>query len=110
MGDSRDIKIALKYCGCCNPQVDLSRIARYLSEVIQGRGGLQLLPLAEENLDVVVILCGCPRSCGGKAEVKARAKRSLTVAGASVDGRPVPQAELLAAVGRELIKILDSCS
>lgn len=108
MGNSRSIKIALKYCGCCNPQVDLSGIARYLSEVIQERGNLQLVPLSEDDVDVVVILCGCPRSCGGKAEVKARAKRSLTIAGASVDGRPVPQAELLTAAKRELIDILGS--
>jgi hypothetical protein len=56
----------------------------------------------------VVILCGCPRACGNKAEVRARAGKSLLTAGESINGRHVPEACLPSAVEQELIKILDS--
>jgi sulfite reductase beta subunit-like hemoprotein len=104
---SRQVKVALKYCGSCNPRVDLSRIARHLAKVAEERGDFQLVPLSE-NIDVVVILCGCPRACGNKEEVRARAKRSLVTAGESVNRRAVPETQLPTVVEQELDKILDS--
>jgi hypothetical protein len=89
----RPYKVALKYCGSCNPRVDLSRIARHLKSVAAESGHFQLVPLSEDNINVVVILCGCPRACGNKEEVKARAR---------------PENELPSVVERELIKVLGS--
>jgi hypothetical protein len=106
--DSRKVKVALKYCGSCNPRVDLSRIARHLAKVAEERGDFQLVPLSENDIDVVVILCGCPRACGNKEEVRARAKRSLFTAGESVNRQAVPETQLPMAVEQELVKILDS--
>jgi len=100
------VKVALKYCGSCNPRVDLSRIARHLAKVAEERGDFQLVPLCENDIDVVVILCGCPRACGNKEEVRARAKRSLFTAGESVNRRAVPETQLPMAVEQELGKIL----
>jgi len=57
---------------------------------------------------VVVILCGCPRACGNKKEVRARAKRSLFTAGESVNRQAVPETQLPIAVEQELVRILDS--
>jgi len=104
---SHRVKIALKYCGSCNPRVDLRRIARHLAKVAEERGDFRLVPLSENDIDVVVILCGCPRACGNKEEVKARAKRSLFTAGESLNWQTVPESELPAAVERELVKLLD---
>ena len=106
--DGRKVKIALKYCGSCNPHVNLSRIARHLAKVAEERGDFQLVPLSEDDIDVVVILCGCPRACGNKEEVRARAKRSLVVAGESLGGRAIQEDSLPSAVEQELSKILDS--
>jgi hypothetical protein len=102
------VKVALKYCGSCNPRVDLSRIARHLARVAEEQGDFQLVPLSENDVDVMVILCGCPRACGNKEEVRARAKRSLFTAGESVNRRAVPETQLPIAVEQELSKILDS--
>jgi len=102
------VKVALKYCGSCNPRVDLSRIARHLAKVAEERGDFQIVPLSENDIDVVVILCGCPRACGNKEEVKARAKRSLFTAGESVNRQAVPETQLPMAVEQELVKIMDS--
>jgi hypothetical protein len=106
--NSRKVKVALKYCGSCNPYVDLTRIARHLTKVAEERGDFQLVPLTEDGIDAVVILCGCPRACGNKAEVRARASQSLLTAGESINGMHVPEAHLPSAVEQELIKILGS--
>jgi hypothetical protein len=86
--------------------VDLSRIAHHLSKVAEERGDFQIVPLSENDIDVVVILCGCPRACGNKEEVRARAKRSLFTAGESVNRQAVPETKLPMAVVQELGKIL----
>jgi len=88
--------------------VELTRIARHLARVAEERGDFHLVPLTEDGIDMVVILCGCPRACGNKAEVRARAGKSLLTAGESINGRHVPEAHLPSAVEQELIKILDS--
>jgi len=106
--NSHKVKVALKYCGSCNPHVDLTRIARHLTEVAEARGDFQLVPLTDDDIDVVVILCGCPRACGNKPEFRARAGQSLLTAGESINGRHVPEAYLPSTVEQELIKILDS--
>ena len=106
--NSRQVKVALKYCGSCNPYVELTRIARHLARVAEERGDFHLVPLSEDSIDAVVILCGCPRACGNKAEVRARAGKSLLTAGESINGRHVPEAHLPSAVEQELIKILHS--
>ena len=85
----------------------MRRIARHLAKVAEERGDFRLVPLSENDIDVVVILCGCPRACGNKEEVKARAKRSLFTAGESLNWQTVPESELPAAVERELVKLLD---
>ena len=106
--NSHKVKVALKYCGSCNPHVDLTRIVRHLNRMAEARGDFQLVPLSEHGIDIVVILCGCPRACGNKPEVRARARQSLLTAGESINGGHVPEAHLPLTVEQELIKILDS--
>jgi hypothetical protein len=86
--------------------VDLTRIAHHLSRVSEKHRVFHLVPLSENDIDVVVILCGCPRACGNKAEVRARADKSLLTAGESINGRHVSEAHLPSAVEQELVKIL----
>ena len=104
---SHEVKVALKYCGSCNPFVNLPGIARQVAQLAGQRGDFHLVPLSEDGIEVVVILCGCPRACGDKEEFKARAKHSLLIAGESLSRRPVPERCLPLALEKELIKILE---
>jgi sulfite reductase beta subunit-like hemoprotein len=106
--NNRRARVALKYCGSCNPRVDLSRIARHLAKVAEEHGDFELIPLSENDIDVVVILCGCPRACGDKDEVRSRAKHNLVVCGEAVSRVAVPENELPLTVEKELIEILSS--
>ena len=104
----RPAKVALKYCGSCNPRVDLSRIAGHLKSLAAKRGDFELVPLSQNDIDVVVILCGCPRACGNKEEVRSRARLCIVTSGESVNGKTIPEDQLPAVVERELTTILSS--
>jgi len=73
----------------------------------QTRDDFVLVPPSEDKVDVVVILCGCPRACGNKEEFKARAKHHLLIAGESTKGSDVPETHLSTVVQRELQNILN---
>jgi len=104
---SPKVKIALKYCGSCNPHVDLPRIAHHLAQVAYKRRDFELVPLSEIGISIVVILCGCPRACGDKEEVRTKAGQSLVIAGESLGGESVPEKCLPATAERQLVKILE---
>ena len=104
---ARKARIALKYCGSCNPLVDLTRVARHVTRMADKRGEFELVPVSGEKIDIVVILCGCHRACGNKEEVRARAKQSLVIAGESLEGRPVPEKCLPVATEQALVKTLE---
>jgi len=53
-------------------------------------------------VDTVVILCGCPRACGNKEEIRARATRSIVVAGETVDMRPVAEKDISSVIIKKL--------
>ena len=100
------VGIALKYCGSCNPYVELTKIAHHLADMAKKRGDFQLLPISGGDIDIVVILCGCARACGDKEEVRARAREILVVAGNNIGGRPVTDTSLLPIFEIEMIRVL----
>lgn len=102
---SQKTRVALKFCGCCNPQVDLGKIARYLAQIAEAREEFQLVPLAQ-GIDIAVILCGCPRACGNKEEVKAKARQTLVMAGERLDGELLAEEQLPIAVQDKLDRII----
>ena len=107
---SNPTKVAIKYCGCCNPHVELSKIAHHLVDMAETDADLTLIPFSENTIDIVVILCGCPRACGNKEEVKERAKHHLLVTGENIDGKAVHEENLPQALHYELEAILGQIS
>ena len=105
-GCSQKAKVALKFCGCCNPQVDLSAVACHVAQMAEGQGKFTLVPLSEDNIDVVVILCGCPRACGNKEEVKAKARWALLLAGERLDGELLTERQLPSALQDKLERLI----
>ena len=108
-GDERRYRIEVQYCGSCNPQIDISRITAHLTRIAK-RHGIILKPVSksESEIDVLVILCGCPRACGAKEDAKARAKISVLIAGDSVNGRIVSETEVINIVESEVLRALGS--
>ena len=94
------MRIAVKYCGSCNPEVDLSRIGDLTVE--QARGlGWEVVPVARvTRVDILVLLCGCPRTCIDTEELHQKAKNIVVVAGKRLGWHPVTEEELPSAMGR----------
>ena len=92
------MKVALKYCGSCNPQVDIPKVGRCLAEIVAQRADFALVPLSANDIDVVVIICGCSRACGNKVEVRARANRYLLINDERLSDITTIEANLLEAV------------
>lgn len=100
-------RVALKFCGCCNPYLDLSSIARHLRETAEASSNFELVSLSQDTADVVIILCGCPRACGNKPDIRSKAERTIIIAGEFLDGKPVPQAYICIALTEELARIFN---
>ncbi len=106
MSDSK-MRIALKYCGSCNPQIDTSEIGNSLKEAVRKEGSLSLVSPEDSGIDVIVILCGCFRACGDTEEIRGRAPRSLVVAGEAIDMTPVAENDISTGVIRKLVSLID---
>ena len=102
-----EIRVSLKYCGSCNPLVDLSRIGNELKEAISKENDLRLVSPQSNNIDTIVILCGCYRACGNKAEIRAKATRSIVVAGETIDMVPAMEKDISTAVVKKLKSLTD---
>ncbi|MFC1940632.1 hypothetical protein ACFLXO_08145 [Chloroflexota bacterium] len=90
--------VALKYCGACNPMIDLAQIGRVVAELAREQGW-QLVALGEDTkTDVLVLLCGCPRTCIDREEVRRQSKQVVLVAGKRLGWRTVPEKELPLAI------------
>jgi len=101
VSDSK-IKISLKYCGSCNPQIDVSEIGNSLKEAFRKEGSLSLVSPEDSGIDVIVILCGCVRACGDTEEIRGRVPRSIVVAGEAIDMTPVAEKDTNTEVIRKL--------
>ena len=92
------MKVALKYCGSCNPQIELADSGHKIEEALQGAPDISLVSRRSKAIDVMVILCGCPRACGDKKRIRKRANHCIVVAGESVNLVPVAEKDLLSQV------------
>lgn len=68
-----NIKIALKYCGSCNPQIDISAMADAVKQFIGANPELEEVSLESPGIDLIVLLCGCSQECAYTDDFKALA-------------------------------------
>jgi hypothetical protein len=95
-------RVAVVYCGGCNPHIDRAAVAAELSGAEQPAAG------------ATVYLSGCPRACAsghelsrptgdaGEGDGPHGGDRAVVVAGELVDGVPTSAADIAAAVKRTL--------
>ncbi len=100
------MRIALKYCGACNPEVDLARIGRMVTEMAQERGWQLVTPGEDDNADVLVALSGCPRICFEKEELRRQSRHVLVVAGKRLGWLPVDEPDLPSAIIQAVQKLV----
>jgi hypothetical protein len=74
-------RLAIKFCGGCNPAIERGQLAgiirRDLADEVRWVA-------AEEEVDLLLIICGCLTACADRTEVKEKAVQSLAIAGSTI--------------------------
>jgi len=100
-------KIGIKYCGNCNPHIDSHEIVRNLEKSLTSN----LLPLFYNDypeLDILIIVCGCPKRCVDIPEVRRKAKCFLVVGGETFKGAAITDGDLPAILKEEINSLTNS--
>jgi len=93
----RQARVAVKYCGSCNPSIDTSQLGGHLAEVA-AHVGAELVSADFPDPDIIIIVCGCNHACVNKPEWRERAPRQIVIAGETLNGEPAPEKDLPAAL------------
>ena len=95
------MRLAIRYCGSCNPHIDLKRIGEKLKEKAKEINA-ELVPYQAGNIDLLVILCGCPIACADKPEIHSLAKEYIVVADERVNQTPTAEKDIPATLDKLL--------
>jgi hypothetical protein len=63
-------RLAIKFCGGCNPEMDRSLVAQVIHEELLG---MVQWELTNEKPDLLLIIQGCSVACADRPEIKERA-------------------------------------
>ena len=93
------LKIRLKYCGGCNPEIDREEVAGQVERLIRDRGLDAVFTASDEQVHLKLLLNGCPQACLEEDPATFSDKVPfISVQGARLDYRPVPEKSLARAV------------
>ena len=85
----------MRYCGGCNPEIDRGHLVKQLQALNLLDGDtVKFVGHAEEG-DLLLLINGCPRACLEEDDPgQGEAGKWISVQGARVDLRAVPEEEL----------------
>jgi hypothetical protein len=75
-------RLAVKFCGGCNPVIERGEVARKIRKELAGaRWGSW-----EKESDLLVVINGCPTACAEREEIHKNSKASLIIHPGGVSG------------------------
>jgi len=74
-------RVAIKFCGGCNPTIDRGQLARSIRENLTGL--VHWVP-SEEEVDLLLIISGCLSACVDRPEVTEKAAEYFVIAGSEI--------------------------
>ncbi|MGE5253053.1 MAG: hypothetical protein ACM3N7_03745 [Planctomycetaceae bacterium] len=75
-------RLAIKFCGGCNPVIERGEVARKIRKELAGaRWGSW-----EKESDLLVLINGCPTACAEREEIHKNSKASLIIHPGGVSG------------------------
>jgi len=81
MGEQPKPRLAIKFCGGCNPCIERGLVARLIREDLAER--VRWGP-PDEEADLLLLIGGCLTACVDREEVKRKAARYLGIFGSTV--------------------------
>jgi hypothetical protein len=76
-------RLAIKFCGGCNPLLDRGFISKIIREIL--REEVSWVDWGED-MDLLLILNGCPASCADRPDVQKKCRHTLIISGEFVSG------------------------
>lgn len=83
------IRIGVKYCGNCNPQINSPEIIRALGNLLPEE--YRFIPWAQGDYRVLIVMGGCPADCADRPEFSGPL---ISVAGKHVDLQAVEEKDI----------------
>ena len=82
------MKVSFRYCGSCNPQLDLSQIEERVRQQAKVAGeDVSFVPLGSQT-ELCILLNACPVGCADDQDLGAKLVRRLVIRGWKNDGQP----------------------
>ena len=82
------MKVSFRYCGFCNPQLDLSQIEERVRHEAQVAGeDVSFVPLGSQT-ELCILLNACPVGCADDQDLGSAAVKRLVIRGWNSDGQP----------------------
>jgi hypothetical protein len=97
------MRIAVKYCGNCNPEINSPRIIGHWMETIRD-DEIIFHPEGRQSADLLIIICGCRKACVDRPEIREMGKEIILIKGKWIDAHPSGEDEL----AEKLIQRVDS--
>ena len=69
------LKVAIKYCGGCNPGYDRVALADYIKNSLHGRA--EFVPLDSQEIDLVLAVEGCKTCCADLSSLTGKQVRFI---------------------------------
>jgi len=91
------LKIAVKFCGNCNPAIDVCALVEALRQRLPT---LQIVPSDTSESDVLLLLGACTIGCTTRPAGNWR--KTITVAGETVDHMPCGEPMLAETIAKKL--------
>jgi hypothetical protein len=87
------MRIAVKYCGNCNPEINSPRIIDRWMKTLED-DEIIFHPEGKTVADLLIIICGCRKACVDRREIRAMGRQVLVIKGRWMNGLSLSENEL----------------
>ena len=98
------MRIAVKYCGNCNPEINVPRIIGKWMKTLKN-DEITFHTEGETPADLLIIICGCRKACGDRPEVRAMGRQVILIKGKRIEGLSLGEVELTHRLSRSIESI-----
>jgi len=100
------IKIRLKYCGGCNPEIDRANVVKCLNAIIHQQN-IQFEYVGDsKTADLVLLINGCAHACKEEELRETGAHPNyLSVQGQKIELRPVPEDKIPFVLTEKIVRL-----
>ena len=102
------MRIAVKYCGGCNPSIDRANLVGKLAILLaETHPEWKLVTLNEDDFDVILLINGCPVGCVQKQFLN-EARPVFLIAGESLQRERISEKDLPAELITKIMQLGES--